>query len=162
MSANQARRSVMDRAPNNAQIFKFLGAIERRQGRWDEAVRNFEHAASLDPLNVNLISYPGGTYLWSRRCEEALAWWNRALALEPRSIVFRITRAIAVEAEADTAPLRAVVNAIEAEGPSSAAEVAEESFALAFRERDPAAAARALANIPSEGSVQSFWQLPHA
>ena len=69
---------------------------------------------------------------------------------------------IAVEAEADTAPLRAVINTIEAEGPSSAAEVAENSFQLALRERDPAAAARALANIPSEGSVQRFWQLPHA
>jgi hypothetical protein len=54
--------------------------------------------------------------------------------------------------------LRAVVNAIEAEGPSSAAEVAGVSFQLAVRERDPAAAARALANIPSEGK----FGLPHA
>jgi hypothetical protein len=55
-----------------------------------------------------------------------------------------------------------VINTIEAEGPSSAAKVAEDSFQLAVRERDPAAAARALANIPSKGSIQRFWQLPHA
>jgi hypothetical protein len=60
------------------------------------------------------------------------------------------------------APLRAGVNTIEAEGPSSAAEVAVESFQLALRERDPAAAARALANIPSEGNVHSQVQYPHA
>jgi hypothetical protein len=85
--------------------------------------------------------------------------WNRALALEPGSVNFRIAPAlIRVEAEANMVPLRAVVNAIEAEGPSSAAEVAEESFQLALRERDPAAAARALANIPSEGTRG----LPHA
>ena len=67
---------------------------------------------------------------------------------------------IAVEAEADTGPLRAVLNTIEAEGPSSAAEVAEDSFRLALRERDPAAAARALANISNKGDLESCC--PHA
>src|SRR5205823_4093517 len=37
--------------PNNAQIFQFVGLIDRRQGRWDEAVRNSEHALDLDPRN---------------------------------------------------------------------------------------------------------------
>ena len=84
--------------------------------------------------------------------------------MEPRSINFRTTPAsIRAEAEADTAPLHAVVNAIEAEAPSSAAEVAlDSSFQLALRERDAAAAARALASIPSEGDVYRFFQYPHA
>jgi hypothetical protein len=59
-------------------------------------------------------------------------------------------------------PLRAMANRIEAEGPSSAAEVAQVSFELALRERDPAAAARALKNIPSEGSIGSLFPFPHA
>ncbi len=88
---------------------------------------------------------------------------NRALALEPGSINFRTWPAqIGVDAEADTAPLRTVVNTMEAEGPSSAAEVAQDSFQLALRERDPAAAARALKNIPSEGSIGSSFIFPHA
>ena len=87
--------------------------------------------------------------------------YNRGLALEPRSIFFRIQRALsAFYAEPDTAPFRAVINAIEAEGPSSAASVASDSFNLALRERDPAAAARALANIPSKGDVEN--PTPHA
>jgi TolB-like protein/Flp pilus assembly protein TadD len=148
--------------PNNVQIFKFLGLIDRRQGHWDEAVRNLEHAVSLDPRHVELIMHLDATYFWLRRYEEALAMRNRGLALEPRSIYFRIQRSeIAVEAEADTGPLRAVLNTIETEGPSSAAEVAEDSFHLALRERDPAAAARALPNIPSEGSLNGSWQFPH-
>ena len=102
-------------------------------------------------------------YLMLRRYEEALAMGNRRLALEPRNTALRIQPpSIAVAAEADTTPLRAVINAIEAEGPSSAAEVAEDSFQLALCERDPATAARALANIPSEGSMQHFYKLPHA
>jgi hypothetical protein len=91
-----------------------------------------------------------------RRYGEAIAIYNRALALETRNNYMRVyVASIRVDAEADTAPLRAVLNTIEAEGPSSAAEVAEESFQLALRERDPTAAARALANIPSEGTRDS-------
>jgi hypothetical protein len=94
---------------------------------------------------------------------EAIAMFNRALVLEPRSIKLRTNPGrVVVQAEADMAPLRAVVNTIEAEGPSSAAEVSDISFQLALRERDPAAAARALASIPSEGDVNSFFQYPHA
>jgi serine/threonine-protein kinase len=144
---------------NNVQIFMFLGLIDRRRGRWDEAIRNLERAVDLDPRNAEPIQELAETYRMLRRYEESLAMSNRALALEPRSVNCRIAPAlIRVEAEANMVPLRAVVNAIEAEGPSSAAEVAEESFQLALRERDPAAAARALANIPSEGTRG----LPHA
>jgi hypothetical protein len=40
--------------------------------------------------------------------------------------------------------------------------VAVDSFQLALRERDAAEAARALANIPSEGNVPGFFKYPHA
>jgi hypothetical protein len=60
------------------------------------------------------------------------------------------------------APLRAVLNTIEAESASSAAEVARLSFFLALRERDPTAGARALAKIPSEGNVEGRYPVPHA
>src|SRR6266566_1884986 len=149
--------------PNNVQIFKFLGLINRREGRWDEAIRNLEHSLDLDPRNASTISDLGDTYLKLRRYEEAIAVVNRALALEPGSINFRTWPAqIGVDAEADMAPLRTVVNTIEAQGPSSAVEVAQDSFQLALRERDPAAAARALKNIPSEGSIGSLFIFPHA
>jgi TolB-like protein/Tfp pilus assembly protein PilF len=150
--------------PNNAQILKFVGLIDRRQGRWEEAIQNLERAMDLDPRNADVISELGQTYYGLRKYGEALAIFNRALALEPQSINFRTyPPQIAVDAEANMAPLRAVVNTIEAEGPSSAAEVAlDSSFELALRERDAAAAARALANIPSEGDVYRFFQHPHA
>src|SRR6266567_3047528 len=47
--------------PNNAQIFKFVGLIDRRQGRWDEAIQNLERAVDLDPRNVDVISELGQT-----------------------------------------------------------------------------------------------------
>src|SRR6266545_4477875 len=149
--------------PNNTRIFWILGLIDRRQGRWDEAIRNLERAVDLDPRNASTIEDLGSTYSWLRKYEEAIAMANRALALEPRSIKLRTWPAsIAVHAQAGMAPLRTVVNTIEAEGPSSAADVAVDSFQLALRERDPAAAARALASISSEGDVGYFFKYPRA
>jgi tetratricopeptide (TPR) repeat protein len=149
--------------PNNTRIFWILGLIDRRQGRWDEAIRNLEHAVDLDPRNAGTITDLGWCYYNLRRYEEAIAVAYRVLALEPRSISFRTYPAlIGLHARADMTPLRAVVNSIEAEGPSPAAEVALDSFQLALRERDPAAAARALANIPSEGNIPGVFKYPHA
>jgi TolB-like protein/Flp pilus assembly protein TadD len=149
--------------PNNARIFQFLGLIDRRQGRWEEAVRNLERAVDLDPRNTSTISALGYTYLDLRRYEDAIAMVNRALALGQRSAFLRIARAsLGVEANADMAPLRAAINAIEAEGPSSAAEVSGNSFDHALRERDPVVATRALANIPKEGNTGGFLRYPHA
>jgi TolB-like protein len=150
--------------PNNTRIFWIFGLIDRRQGRWDEAIRNLERAVDLDPRNANTIVDLGQTYSALRRYGDAIAMFNRALALEPRSIKLRTGPAsIAVHAQADIGPLRAVVNTIEAEGTSSAAEVAlDSSFQLALQERDPAAAARALASIPSEGDVGYFFKYPRA
>jgi len=145
--------------PNNAQIFLFLGLIDRRQGRWDEAIRNLERALDLDPRNQDTLTDLGDTYFNLRKYGEAITMFNRALASAPRSIYLRVAPpSIAVDAEADIAPLRAVLNTIEAEGQSSAAEVAGIFFQTALRERNPAAAARALANIPSEG----YFEYPHA
>jgi serine/threonine protein kinase/tetratricopeptide (TPR) repeat protein len=141
--------------PNNAQIFFFLGSIDRRRGRWEEAIPNLERAVDLDPRNIRIMLTLGETYAYLRKYGEALAIYDRMLALEPPSTHLRIGREwVWFLAKADTVPVRAVLNTIEAEGPSSAAEVAGRSFQIARSERDPAAAARALANIPS--ALQTF------
>jgi TolB-like protein/Flp pilus assembly protein TadD len=149
--------------PNNARIFQFLGLIDRRQGHWDDAIRNLERALDLDPRNVDVIGDLGDTYFNLRRYKEAIAMDNRALALEPQSAFLRSYPAwVGVDADANIAPLRATLNTIEAEGPASAAEVASIFFQTALRDRDAAAAARALANISSEGYMkEADYRVPH-
>jgi tetratricopeptide (TPR) repeat protein len=141
----------------------FLGRIDRRQARWDEGIRNFERAVGLDPRNTDTLVDLGETYFRLRRLGEAIAILDRALAVQPRSAFLRTFPAwMKVEAKADMAPLRSVLNTIEAEGSSSAAEVADLSFQLALREHDPVAAAHALANIPSEGQIDyNGFPFPH-
>jgi tetratricopeptide (TPR) repeat protein len=151
--------------PNNAQIFAYLGYIDRRQGRWEEAIRHLEHAVNLDPQNQDTLSGLEETYLALRRYEETIAVAYRALALQPRNALLRVFPGeIEVEADANLAPLRATLNTIESEDPALAPEVAYTSFQTALRERDPAGAARALANIPSEGYTikEADYPVPHA
>jgi TolB-like protein/Flp pilus assembly protein TadD len=150
--------------PNNAPIFQILGLIDRRQGRWEEAIRNLERAVDLDPRNKGTLNDLGVTYLDLRRYGETIAVINRALALEPRSAFLRIApAAVGVDADANLAPLRAVLNTIEAEGPSSVAEVPGILFTTALRERDPAGVARALANVPSESYIKEVdYEIPRA
>src|SRR5229473_814767 len=65
--------------PNNARIFQFLGLVDRRQGRWDEAIRNLERSLDLDPRNGSTIYDLGETYFSLRRYKEAIAMANRGL-----------------------------------------------------------------------------------
>jgi TolB-like protein/Flp pilus assembly protein TadD len=150
--------------PNDPQILKFLGLIDRRQGRWDEAVRTLERVVELDPRNVDGLGNLAQAYFDLRRYDESLAMFDRIAQLEPGSAAARTFRpSIEVYARADVGPLRAALNTVQAEGPASAADVAPLSFELALYERDPAAAARALMNIPREGYTdQSSLPFPHA
>jgi len=160
-SAREELAKAARALPNNSRIFSFLGRIDRRQGRWDEAVRYLERALDLDPRNQEILGDLASTYWALRRNGEATALDNRALVLQPRSAFLRAITVSSVEIDANTTPLRAMLNMIEAEGPASAAEVADISFQTALRERDPIAAARALANIPKNISALGN-PFPHA
>jgi TolB-like protein/Tfp pilus assembly protein PilF len=150
--------------PNDAQVFKFLGLIDRRQGRWNEAIGNLERVVELDPRNVDGIGNLAQAHFDLRRYNESIAMFDRIAQLEPGNPAVRTYRAsIELLARADVTPLRAVINTIEAEGPASAADVATLAFELALDERDPAAAARALENIPREGYADAnSFPFPHA
>jgi TolB-like protein/Flp pilus assembly protein TadD len=138
--------------PNDAQVFKFLGLIARRQGRGNEAVQNLERVVELDPRNAEGFGNLAQAYFDLRRYNESMAMFDQIAALEPGNPAARTFRpSIKLYARAEVEPLRAALNAIEADGPAAAADVAPLSFEVAQYERDPAAAARALANIPREG-----------
>src|SRR5438067_2405047 len=38
--------------PNSGQLYTYLASVDRRQARWDDAIRNFARACELDPRNV--------------------------------------------------------------------------------------------------------------
>ena len=150
--------------PNDVQIDKFLGLIDQRQGRWDDAVRNLERVVELDPQNPDGLGNLAQAYFNVRKYDAAIAMFDRIAALDPANPATRTYRAsVQFYARAEMAPLRAALNTIEAEGPAAAGDVAPLAFDLARDERDPVAAARALANIPREGYTDSnSVPFPHA
>src|SRR6266576_599164 len=58
-----ARRAL----PNNADVFRYTGMIDRREGHWDEATRNLERALELDPRNFFTLQQLALAYGWQHR-----------------------------------------------------------------------------------------------
>jgi TolB-like protein/Flp pilus assembly protein TadD len=82
--AARALEAARKQAPGNSRVLQILGLVERRQGRWNEALTNLLEAATLDPRNEGLMVTIGGeTYSNLRRYDEARQWLDRALALAP-------------------------------------------------------------------------------
>lgn len=75
----QARQNL----PNNADVVLAIAAIQRRQGKWQQAVSGFKQAAALDPRNPRWPEELGNTLTSLRRYGEAEAAYSQALAIEP-------------------------------------------------------------------------------
>jgi serine/threonine protein kinase/Tfp pilus assembly protein PilF len=157
-----ARRTL----PNNAQLFEVTGLIDRRQGRWPDAVGNFQRASELDPRNFFLARNLAGMYFESRAYEQASKALDRVQALNPNDIGSRIDRGGELEMHwrADTRRWHAIIEKILADDPASAEDelMKQERFRLALFERDFVAADRAARALPqkdpfSDGFSRDFW-----
>ena len=73
------------RLPNNADALVSLSFIERRKGRWAEAVAHQEQAARLDPQSVPVLSQLGITYFALKRFTDAHTIVDRLLGLAPEN-----------------------------------------------------------------------------
>jgi TolB-like protein/Tfp pilus assembly protein PilF len=143
-----ARRTL----PNDADVYFWSGAIDRRQGRWPEAINNFERAVELDPRNVQILSSAGDTYESLRRYSESSRLFERAVAISPGHYFARISRGLQPFYErADIRPLRTELSAILTEEPEAAENIADIMFRCAMAERDSATVDRAVAAIPPGG-----------
>jgi len=130
--------------PNNARIFESSGRVDRRQGRWHDAVRNLEHAMELDPRNVNILEAAAVTYSYMRDYGQAKAIFDRIIALEP-TYVWR-ARWIAF-ARGDLRPVQDVLGKNFTDNPALLRTEGAVCFAMALWARDPVAADRVLAAI---------------
>jgi tetratricopeptide (TPR) repeat protein len=135
--------------PNNPEIYLLTGFIDRRQGRWTEAVHNFDRAVELDPRNFQLLQFAAFTYQGLRRYSESSRLCQRALIVSPRDHVLRILLGANEFLEhADLQPLHAQLSTILAEEPAVAEKIPSDLSPCALVERDPAAVSRALAAFP--------------
>ena len=147
--------------PNNAQVFALESYIDRRQGHWEDAARNLEKALQLDPRNVVVLRQAALSYQILRRFSDMKVVLDRALALAPHDPDTRVTRALVdLEWRADPRALHQTIDAIVAEDPAAAKNVADQWLHLALCERDAAAAARAVAAIAPTGITSEGISFP--
>ena len=134
--------------PNNAQIFEWSGLIDRRQGRWRDAVRNLERAIELDPRNRRILLDAYMTYHVQRDYRQAGAIIDRFIALDPNNMS-RPRHWRAYEdawARVDIGALRALLEK-GMDDPAFLRDRATETFFLSLFLRNPVAADRALGAV---------------
>lgn len=69
--------------PNNVDLMHYKASVERRQGKYDEAVRDFQRTAELDPRNARHMVDLGHTYICLRDYPNARKAADRSLQLSP-------------------------------------------------------------------------------
>jgi len=69
--------------PNNSDILLAVGLSRRRQGKWDQALRDLELAFELDPLSNEKATEVGISYFYARQYEAAEDYFDRAISIAP-------------------------------------------------------------------------------
>ncbi len=154
--------------PNDARIFEWLGYIDRRQGRWTDALRDFERAMELDPRDARILAPAATTYHLLRDYNRERQIVDRLISLDPDNLGYRLGRPhLDINERADTRATHAALETI----PADSSESAVMRLELAFYDRDPAAADRAMADLrvhgpdafePGRGGMQFTMALQEA
>lgn len=74
-----------DTLPNDSEALLALGAIQRRQGKWDESTSNLKRALEVNPKDMWVLQNLALNYVALRQFEEADKLYDRGLASVPGS-----------------------------------------------------------------------------
>jgi serine/threonine protein kinase/tetratricopeptide (TPR) repeat protein len=69
--------------PNNSQLLATIGYIQRRQGKYEQALANIKGAFELNPLDYNLAFELGNTFSEMRKYAQAKPYYEQAILLAP-------------------------------------------------------------------------------
>ncbi len=79
--------------PNSAPALAHIGYVQRRQGKFEQALANQLKAYELDPRSASLAFYLAETYRLLRRYPEAIRSINQAIALRPDYLGYYTSKA---------------------------------------------------------------------
>jgi len=92
---------VRKRLPSSADALFALGLVDRRRGRWADALAHMEQATRLDPENGLMLGAWGWTLHVLRRFDEERALLDWGLALLPNNLDLIIYKARTYQMEGD-------------------------------------------------------------
>jgi TolB-like protein len=72
--------------PNNVDVLRAIGWIQRRLAHWDEAIAAQRRAFELDPRSVDSAIILINSYIAKRRFSDAIAICDHILAVEPSNL----------------------------------------------------------------------------
>jgi TolB-like protein/Tfp pilus assembly protein PilF len=82
-------------APGLSDPVASIGFVERRQGKWEDALRHLKEAIELDPRFFLLASEIGETLIDLGRYEESLGYFDRSIAMAPDNLSAYLWKAFA-------------------------------------------------------------------
>jgi TolB-like protein/Tfp pilus assembly protein PilF len=131
--------------PSNAEIARYLAAIHRRQGRWNEAFAAYHQGEIINPRDAELLHNVADTYAFLHNWPVAANTWDRAKALAPDLLYPKIYRGyVDFWWKGDTGPLKSLLTSIPVSVDPDGI-VTLTRWDVALIERDFAAAERAVA-----------------
>ncbi|MFC1539321.1 hypothetical protein ACFL6H_07850 [Candidatus Latescibacterota bacterium] len=96
--------------PNNSDLLASIGYVQRRQGKFEQALFNIKKASELDPLSNHLASQVAGTYSFLRNYPETERYYDRAISLAPDIPYYYDSKAwLYIQWEGNTEKARAVL-----------------------------------------------------
>ena len=121
-----------------------IAAINRRQGKWQESLEEYERVAKVDPQNPNTVRELIFTNTAIRRWPEAARWGERMRAMAPASLVAKIQSGyVDFWWKGDTQLLKSLVNQVPA-GIDPDGEVTSARWDVAMLGRDYSVAKKVL------------------
>ncbi|MGE5209160.1 MAG: protein kinase domain-containing protein [Alphaproteobacteria bacterium] len=147
--------------PNESRIPLLAGYIDRRQGRWEESLKEIMHALELDPQDFSVLQQIALTQEALGRYKEMAATLDRVLAIAPKDVPSRVRRALVdLESRADPKAFYSAIDAILVEDPNTSLCFVNPWLFLVLRAPDPAATQRALFSMTGCGCFDENIPFP--
>ncbi|MEY2574544.1 MAG: hypothetical protein QOF80_31 [Verrucomicrobiota bacterium] len=145
--------------PNSAEVSYLAGVIARRQGRWDDSVRNLEKAFELDPANSKIVNGLSVAYDLLRRYDDESALFDRAANANPSTRNYcQMVHAQIETQRGDLKAAHSFLNSLPADYDPDG-QTTWTRLTLALYERDPDLAARILGAYKNEELVGGHGKL---
>lgn len=77
--------------PNNSLLLSNIATVQRRQGRLNEAIRNYSMAIDITPNAVTLLHNRAATYILLDSISRAQADYERIMTIDPTDVESRYT-----------------------------------------------------------------------
>jgi len=96
---------ALQERPNNSGVLSAVAYVQRRQGRWEEALQNQQEALKLDPRNVQSIISVVRTLFYMHRLDEAMTLIDDVLIWAPNNQlahIWKVMQAVFSESDSST------------------------------------------------------------